>query len=375
MPEQLPQAKSKLRFQAQWLVNARYDLSLFVFSGLLSFAFWGLYELFKRWGYHPTGQAVLMTYFIFTALLDLPHIFQTFSRTHADPIEFKRHPHLYTWGLALILLSGFFFESSGFEPWAIGLVSLYGSWHIVRQHHGFVRLYHSLNEPERSLDHRLDSLCLQIALLACVVYDYVELSDEPLTRLTVYGSHFGYFPVVPEEIGNLAIALGWMAFGIFILRQLHLASQGEALNLPKLLVMGMALLTHFCIFVIASVPFLVAEALETAYHNVQYHGFIAIYQQRRFPEIRWIAWRWLGAALLYGLIAGCIEILGYTQSLFYLLFTPFSMLTLFHYYIDGKIWKFSQSPELSLLFKPGRVTELPVSGTLREEIPLGKNEC
>jgi hypothetical protein len=56
--------------------------------------------------------------------------------------------------------------------------------------------------------------------------------------------------------------------------------------------------------------------------------------------------------LLYGLIAGVIEVFGYSQPTFYLLFAPFSMLTLFHYYIDGKIWKFSQCPELNVMFLP-----------------------
>ncbi len=345
-------ASPRLTFRSRWLVSARYDLTLFVGSGLLCFVFWGFYEGLRYLGYHPTGMSVLITYFVFTTFLDLPHIFQTFSRTHADPAEFKRHPHLYTWGLALFLLSGFLFVPSGMEPWAIGLVSLYGSWHIVRQHLGFVRLYHGLNEPERALDHRLDAWCIQIALLSCVVYDYVEISDEPITALTIYGPHFGWFPVVPEWLGNTAVAAGFMAFGLLVLRQLHLASAKQPLNLPKLLVMAMALLTHFCIFVVAAVPFLVAEALETAYHNAQYHGFVAVYQQRRFPQIRHVALRWLGAALLYGLIAGVIEIFGYSQPTFYLLFAPFSMLTLFHYYIDGKIWKFSQCPELKVMFVP-----------------------
>jgi hypothetical protein len=338
-------------FRSRWLVSAGYDLSLFVGSGLLCFVFWGLYEGLKLWGYHPTGMSVLITYFIFTTFIDLPHIFQTFSRTHADRDEFRRHPHLYTWGLALILLSGFLFVPAGFEPWAIGIASLYGSWHIVRQHLGFVRLYHGLNEPERVFDHKLDAWCIQVCLMACVVYDYVEISDEPFTALTIYGPHFGWFPVVPEWLGNGIMAIGAMSLGVFVLRQLHLISTKQPLNLPKLLLMMMALLTHFCIFVVAAVPFLVAEALETAYHNVQYHGFIAVYQQKRFPHIRHVALRWMAAALLYGLIAGLIEVIGYTQTLFYMLFAPFSMLTLFHYYIDGKIWKFSQCPELKVLFQ------------------------
>lgn len=347
----LSAAQSKIRWRSRWLVSKRFDLSCFVFSGLLSFVFWGLYQGLVAWGWQPDGMAILITYFLFTTFLDLPHIFQTFARTHADREEFQRRKHLYTWGLVLILLSGFLFEPTGLEPWAVGLAALYGSYHIVRQHMGFIRVYHSLNEPERIVDHRLDRWCFQIAMLSFVVYDYVETSDEPLTRLTIYGPHFGWFPVVPEEWGNFVVGLGFAAVGIIIWRQLELATRGEALNLPKLLLMGMALLTHFCLFVVASVPFLVAEAIETAYHNVQYHGFMAHYQHRRFGHVRWVVGRWLLAALLYGLVAGTIEVIGYVNGFFYLLFAPFSMLTLFHYYIDGKIWKFSECPELRCLIQ------------------------
>lgn len=339
----------KLKFSHNWFVSPHYDLSFFVFSGLLSFFFWALYSILVAWGWQPDGIAILITYFLFTSLVDLPHIFQTFARTHADPVEFNRRKTLYTWGLPIFVILGVWLESQQLEPWLIGFAALYGSYHIVRQHLGFIRLYHHLNEPQRKFDHRLDAWCFQIILICFVVYDYVETSDEVLLPLNVYGSHFGWFPVVQEEWGNLAIALSFACIGLLIWRQLELASRGEALNLPKILVMGMAILTHFCLFVIASVPFLVAEAIETAYHNMQYHGFMAHYQRQRFPHIRFVAGRWLLFAGIYGCIAGIIEVIGYTNSLFYLMFAPFSMLTLFHYYIDGKIWKFSEYPELKSL--------------------------
>lgn len=351
--------RKRLHFSQNWLVSRRYDLSCFVLSGLLSFVFWGLYAGLVRLGWQPNGMAILITYFVFSSVLDLPHIFQTFARTHADPAEFQRRKGLYTWGLGLLLLLGFVFPLTQLEPWAIGLAALYGSYHIVRQHAGLVRVYHRLNEPERRFDHRLDIWCFQGALLAFVVYDYVEMSDEPWTRLSIFGPHYGWFPVVPEWAGNLIMALGFACIGMMAWRQLELALRGEPLNLPKLLLMGMALLTHFCLFVVAVVPFLVAEAIETAYHNVQYHGFVAHYQRRRFPQVRRVALKWLLAAGIYGLVAGVIEILGYTQGLFYLLFAPFGMLTLFHYYIDGKIWKFRDAPELRCLLPESAPQNIP----------------
>ncbi|PKL77089.1 MAG: hypothetical protein CVV27_06980, partial [Candidatus Melainabacteria bacterium HGW-Melainabacteria-1] len=117
----------QLRFSQRWLVSPRFDLSFFVFSGLLSFGFWGLYAGLVAWGWQPDGLAILITYFLFTTCLDLPHIFQTFARTHADQTEFRRRRGLYTWGLGLLLLTGFVFVPIGIEPWAIGLAALYGS--------------------------------------------------------------------------------------------------------------------------------------------------------------------------------------------------------------------------------------------------------
>jgi hypothetical protein len=47
--------------------------------------------------------------------------------------------------------------------------------------------------------------------------------------------------------------------------------------------------------------------------------------------------------MAYGLVAGTIEVLGYTHDVFYWVFAPLGMLTLFHYWIDGRIWR---CPEL-----------------------------
>jgi hypothetical protein len=94
--------------------------------------------------------------------------------------------------------------------------------------------------------------------------------------------------------------------------------------------------------------FLVAEALKTAYHDVQYQGWIMHYQRRRFRLGRVVA-VWIGLALLYGLAVGILEIVGLTHAGWAYLFTPFTMLVLFHYYIDGKIWKLRDYPELRAL--------------------------
>jgi hypothetical protein len=72
------------------------------------------------------------------------------------------------------------------------------------------------------------------------------------------------------------------------------------------------------------------------------------YQRRRFPSIKKVALKWLGVAMCYGLLVGVIEVISlinYDTALKFL-FVPFSMLVLYHYYVDGLIWKFGKDPEL-----------------------------
>jgi hypothetical protein len=81
----------------RWIVSPRYDLGFFIFSCVLTFVFYGLYRVAHHLGWFLRGDSILITYFLFTAFFDHPHIFQTFSRTHYDADEFAKRRALYTW--------------------------------------------------------------------------------------------------------------------------------------------------------------------------------------------------------------------------------------------------------------------------------------
>ncbi len=61
-------------------------------------------------------------------------------------------------------------------------------------------------------------------------------------------------------------------------------------------------------------------------------------------------------ALIYGLCVGAIETLGLMRPGLAWLFVPFTMLVIWHYYVDGRIWKFSQDPELRDLIRRAPAT-------------------
>lgn len=333
----------------RWLGgHPAYDLSFFVGSGLLCFAFWAAYEALAPGGWLPSGLVLLLTYLVFTALLDLPHIFQTFSRTHGDAEERRRRPWLYFLGLPLLMASGLLIPWLGLDGPFVAFMALYGSHHIVRQHVGLMRAYQVLNEGgSQAFDQRLDRLAFELALYACVVQAYAAEAGGHTKQVAVYGGLVATFPVLPPVVPQV---LGWAALAVgawWLARQAQRALDGQAVNLPKLLLMAMALSTHVVVFLVASVPFLVAEAIETAYHDVQYHAWVHRFQRLRFGARAALLWA-LGA-LAYGLVAGCLELLALVDERYVWLFAPLGMLTLFHYWIDGRIWRMRDDPALRAL--------------------------
>lgn len=333
----------------KWLVSPRYDLSFFIGSCVFTFLFYALYQGARGMGWFLGGDQILVTYFVFTAFFDHPHIFQTFARTHGDPAEFKRRRTLHTWGLAAFLLAGVGVYAMGWEKELIVFAAIYGTWHIIRQHYGFLRIYKALNGDKAPLDNWLDYGTFYVGMFACFFNDYGDLRGP----IVIYQDLKVSFPSLPPEIGEGMWSLFMALLVALAFRQVWRVGTGQRVNLPKLLLMAAALTTHWFVFFATATPFLVAEALETAYHDIQYQGFITHYQRRRF-EAKHVVLKWGLMALAYGAVVGTIEILGLMRPGLVWLFVPFTMLVIWHYYVDGRIWRFSEDPELKAMLAEGR---------------------
>ncbi|MBI3505164.1 MAG: hypothetical protein HY059_10000 [Proteobacteria bacterium] len=330
----------------RWIVSARYDLTFFIGSAVLTFLLYALYRGAHRLGWLWGGDSILVTYFVFTALLDHPHIFQTFSRTHYDRAEFKKRRRLHTWGLGAFVAGGLALTAAGYERELIVVAALYGAWHIVRQHAGLLAAYKAVNGDHEPIDDGLDYGTFYTGMLACLFNDY----SGQVGPVVVYKDLTAKFPALPPETGSYV----WSAFlALLVLwgfRQTWRAMEGKAVNVPKLLLMAAALSTHYFVYFATATPFLVAEALETGFHNAQYQGWIMHFQRKRFPDVRAVALKWFAVAAAYGLAVGVVEILGLmNRGWAAWVFVPFSMVVLYHYFVDGLIWRFREEPELSRL--------------------------
>jgi hypothetical protein len=339
---------ARVRPAVRWIVSRRYDLTFFVGSCVFTFLFFGLYRAAHHLGFILRGDSILITYFVFTALFDHPHIFQTFSRTHYDRTEYHKRRRLYTWGLGGFILAGYLTLLLKWEAYLIVGAAVYGTWHIIRQHYGFLKIYKGLNNDREPLDNWLDGLTYFTGMLACFFYDYGDLNGP----LVIYGDLKVNSPSVPGAWGEM----GWLLFlGLLTalgVRQVVRLMAGKAINVPKLLLMAAALSTHYFVFFATATPFLVAEALETVYHDIQYQGWVMNYQRRRFAEVKGVVGKWLGLAMLYGLAVGVVEIYGLMDRGWAMwLFVPFTMIVLFHYFVDGLIWRTRDDPALKQLLE------------------------
>lgn len=347
--------KQRQLLSDRWIVGQRYDLCFFIGSSISVVLFWGLYQAFQAFHITLNGDSILITYLFFTALFDHPHIFQTFSRTHGDASEFRQHRWLHTWGLASFILLGFGLLALGREPELIVAAGVFGSYHIVRQHYGFLRAYKNLNQDRETIDDFLDFGTFESGMLACLFNDYTDITGP----VVIYKNIQSVFPELPAELTEITWATFLAFLALFLGRQMVRLWVGQPLNGPKLLLMLATLSTHYFVFFATATPFLVAESLETIYHDIQYQGWMMHFQNRRFPTQRWLGLKWLAVALLYGAIAGGIEIMGLMHQGWWLwLMMPFTMVVIYHYAVDGVIWRFSRYPELrQVMFARSQVSK------------------
>ncbi len=323
--------------KSKWIVSARWDLCFFTGSVLLTYAYYALYKgllLLSPENFFHKYAAIIAT-LVFYSLFDHPHIFQTFSRTHADGIEFARRRTSYTLGLLLLVLSGFTLKPLGFDTHFDVFLNIYGIWHILRQNSGFLKLYKKKTEGLKIIDSYLDDILLYGTVILALL---IRLSDHSRTALE-WIPHIDISHEIFQKIFFLLIA-------IYALRQLYLLKI-QSLHLPKLLFLIAIVSTYYFTYAISDPPFGLLVALETIYHDVQYQGWIIHFQKNRFGKDVWH--RWLFYSLVYGCVFGCVAVYSFISPWGEYLFSPFMMLVLFHYYIDGKIWRFSKSPELHYL--------------------------
>lgn len=332
----------------RWIISARDDVIWFIGSVASSYALLVLYVS----GLVPLVPMVAA----WAILIDAPHVFGTFSRTYFDRAERTNRARL-LWGSLLFFAIGPAMVLAGFGFVFFFVAALWAYYHLVKQHYGFMVLYKKKNGDLAPVDNALDRLLL----LFTFNYPFVEFiarDPEAMVRvpLLLRGGVNGFAKFL--LVGTVLIFVVWIG------RQVQRAIAGEALNVPKYLLLAAAIPMHW-IVLLTPMPHkpIAIVAILTIYHNFQYHRLIWFHNQKYKSREQHGAAELISRRLLFyiafGVLFGIIyqgprQILGYLglqngmQSLAVQLGISFLWGYAFiHYYLDSKIWRVRRDPSVS----------------------------
>jgi hypothetical protein len=324
----------------QWLISRRIDLLFIIGSALAGYVYLGLYA----------GAAVPITllWWFWSVGFDGTHIFGMASRTYFDNEAMRRQGRM-------LIAGALFFFSLGPALIALGgkrvLVLLLGTWayyHVVRQHYGFMVLYKVKNRDLAPEDNRIDRNFLAVMLAAPPIFRYVVFHPEEL-RLP---PRFALAQIAPALPWILAAACGLVA-AVWTARQVIKWRTDGSLNPPKLLLLGAVIPLHWLTFYWMNVQ--AAIPTVTIVHNIQYHALIWWHNRNRYADsaaghgrvpraVSRSLLTYAAAAILFSVL---YRVPGFSLSrISDLAFGFFCGFGMTHYWLDSKIWRVREDPEL-----------------------------
>jgi uncharacterized membrane protein len=353
----------------RWIISAPDDLVWFIGSVISSYALFALYM---------TGIVPLVPMVAAWALLiDAPHIFGTFSRTYFDRAERRNRSRL-LWGSLLFFLVGPLLVWLGAAFVFFFAAALWGYYHIVKQHYGFMVLYKKKNGDLAAIDNALDRLLLLFAFSYPFVA-FMALDPQATAQVPQVLHSFVNGLATLLLAGTIVLACAWVG------RQFQRVVLHQPLDLPKYLLLTAAIPMHWIVLLtpMPNKPIAIVAIL-TIYHNLQYHRLIWFHNKKYNPgsagvpsasakqdtaRSKYGAAELISRRLLYyiafGLLFGLIyqgprQYLGYLGLKSHQTIGETTQLSLsvqlgiaflwgyafIHYYLDSKIWRVRRDPSV-----------------------------
>jgi hypothetical protein len=249
----------------RWIISAHDDLIWFIGSVGSSYALLLLYVK----GVVPLIPLMAL----WAILIDAPHVFGTFSRTYFDRTERATRSRL-LWGSLLFFAIGPLMVLAGAGLVFFFVAALWAYYHLVKQHYGFMVLYKKKNGDLAPIDNALDRLLLLFAFNYPFVA-FIARDPEAISRVPA-----ALRPAV-NGLASLLLAATIILAIVWVGRQIQRAIVGEALNVPKYLLLAAAIPMHW-IVLLTPMPHkpIAIVAILTIYHNLQYHRLIWFHNKK-----------------------------------------------------------------------------------------------
>ncbi len=338
---------AQTNMQWPWILGKRNDQVYLFGSVLASFVLFFLYHGLVSFFGLTEPQSIAVVLFIFVGFFDNPHIFQGFSRTHADPYERQRHFWQHQFLLIALLIFGWSCLHLNQLEFFFMLFDTVGFYHIYRQNVGFMRLYmKKCNQRERVYE-----IFYAVVFFLCFFNDMLLYTKE-----VQYWIGWNLEPF-KELFKQLVQFFFWLNLGWFFVYVAYKKVNDHIFNASLVTFILLTTITHYFIFFvfILSIPATLLVAMETAYHDLQYQGYIQHYQKKVLqykPKKRII---WLLACMSLGAITAYIATGGsafvpiFGSSFLSHINIAVLSIIFYHYIADGFIWKTRMQPELKAL--------------------------
>lgn len=329
-----------------WIVNPRYDTLFFTASLAVPLAMWAAFSAGLM-----TGVAV---YVAFQLLFNLPHNFQTWTMSVLDEEDRAKNGRAYAVAAVVTLLVfavPMVLSPDGVYPWVRDALIYWGYYHLVRQHYGFQRLYErkmgGVSDRESWWYGRFLDAVSYLPLL-------IRFRDPELMTI-----HAGtarawiHHPVLPSPVVWGLVALYAAVIAAAVIHHVWALAHGRKGMLPRALLL-LSVTACFALAAVVISDLIVAIAIVTSFHNIQYLGLVWFHNKNRAASgdtrgnkpIAWLAGGhialYAAVSIFYGIAIFAPRALFQTTRLGEL---PIAFVVAMHYFVDARLWKFKDYPK------------------------------
>ena len=329
-----------------WIVSPRYDTLFFTASLAVPLAMWAAFSAGLM-----TGVAV---YVAFQLLFNLPHNFQTWTMSLFDEDDRARNGRAYAIAalvIAVVFAVPMVLSPDGVYPWVRDALIYWGYYHLVRQHYGFQRLYErkmgGVSERESWWYGRYLDAVSYLPLL-------IRFRDPELMTINAGSARaWIHHPVLPSPVVLALVAL-YVAVVLAAVGHHAVAfARGRRGLMPRALLLG-SVTVCFALAALVISDMIVAIAIVTSFHNIQYLGLVWFHNRNRAAQgdtrgnapIAWLAAGRVAlyavVSIFYGLAIFAPRALFQTTRLGEL---PIAFVVAMHYFVDARVWKFKDYPK------------------------------
>ncbi|MBL9037428.1 MAG: hypothetical protein JNG84_02830 [Archangium sp.] len=329
-----------------WIVSPRYDTLFFTASLAAPLLLWAGFS--AGW---LTGIAV---YAIFQLAFNLPHNFQTWTLSVLDHDDRTRNGRTYLIAAVVTLLVlglPMLLSPDGVYPWVRDALIYWGYYHLVRQHYGFQRMYERKMGGVSARESWLYGRFLDVVSYAPLL---LRFRDPELMTVRVGPlSTWIWHPVLPTP----AVAVVASIYALTLLAALGHHVVMAVQRRPGFAPRGLLFLSVAACFAIANLaiaPIIVAIAVVTSFHNLQYLGLLLFHNRQRAaagatagnPAVSWLSSGkvalYVAATLLFGVVIFAPRALFQSVRIAEL---PIAFVVAMHYFVDARLFQFKNYPK------------------------------